>query len=94
MAFPCNFSEHTHSEISVWSACAQVLAAREACKGGLCEERPHTGHSQFQPVLAGSAAATPQGTAEPVSKAGGASVKTCLRHGKKHGAERRREQQE
>lgn len=42
---------------------------------------PSARHSQFQ--LVPTAMDTPQDTGEPISQAGGTSVKTCLGNGKK-----------
>lgn len=65
------------------------MSIAESWQGGICEGRPglsHVGYSCFQTVPMDP----PQGTAEPIRKAGGASEKTYFRKGNIREKQKRR----
>lgn len=56
---------------------------QQGCRHGLCGRKPGAALCQTQLLPAVFARDPSQATAEPISRAGGTSVKTCLRKGRK-----------
>lgn len=59
------------------------FGSKGSCRGGLCEKRLRASLCQTQLVPGGSKMDRPLAKAEPISQAGGVSVKAYLRKGKK-----------